>query len=73
MTKAMAAPALGALPENFSVGSHLGMRISGTGNLIQIVQKLGNFGSLGSPLSSIPDRMEDGTRKKIAQTDAPVD
>jgi hypothetical protein len=48
-------------------------KLTGTVDLTQIVQKLGNFCSLRSPPSSILNRTEAGIGKKIAQTDAPVD
>jgi len=47
--------------------------MAGTANLTQIVQGLGNFGSLESPLLSILDQAKAGIRKKITQTCALVD
>jgi hypothetical protein len=49
------------------------MNAMGTINLTQSVQKLGYFGSLRTPLSSVLDQVEAGIGKKIAKTSALVD
>jgi hypothetical protein len=60
-------------PRTAGLGARYDHLMAGTVNLTQIVQGLGNFGSLGSPLLSILDQAKAGIRKKIAQTCALVD